>query len=72
MDLLARTVSRDGREIELQHQEFKLLEYLLRNAGRVVTRTMLLEKVWDLNFDPGDQCRGVPYEPLAVEGRPRL
>jgi two-component system OmpR family response regulator len=53
VDLLARTVSRDGREIDLQHQEFKLLEYLLRNAGRVVTRTMLLEKVWDLNFDPG-------------------
>jgi two-component system OmpR family response regulator len=53
MDLLARTVWREGREIDLQHQEFKLLEYLLRNAGRVVTRTMLLEKVWDLNFDPG-------------------
>ena len=53
MDLLARTVSRDGRAIDLQNQEFKLLEYLLRNAGRVVTRTMLLEKVWELNFDPG-------------------
>ena len=53
VDLLSRTVLRDGREIELQQQEFKLLEYLLRNAGRVVTRTMLLEKVWDLSFDPG-------------------
>ena len=53
IDLLSRTVSRASREIDLQHQEFKLLEYLLRNAGRVVTRTMLLEKVWDLNFDPG-------------------
>ena len=53
IDLLSRTVLREGREIDLQQQEFRLLEYLLRNAGRVVTRTMLLEKVWDLNFDPG-------------------
>jgi two-component system, OmpR family, response regulator len=53
MDLLARSVSRDGHVIELQHQEFKLLEYLMHNVGRIVTRTMLLEKVWGLNFDPG-------------------
>ena len=53
MDLLARTVMRDGQSIELQHQEFKLLEYLMQNAGRIVTRTMLLEHVWDLTFDPG-------------------
>jgi two-component system, OmpR family, response regulator len=53
MDLIARTVSRDGHVIELQHQEFKLLEYLMRNAGRTVTRTMLLERVWNLDFDPG-------------------
>lgn len=53
MDLLARSVSRDGRVIELQQQEFKLLEYLMGHAGRVVTRTMLLEQVWGLNFDPG-------------------
>jgi two-component system OmpR family response regulator len=53
MDLLARSVTRDGHVIELQHQEFKLLEYLMHNAGRVVTRTMLLENVWELNFDPG-------------------
>ena len=52
MDLISRTVTRDGRPIELQPQEFRLLEYLLRNAGRVVTRTMLLEHVWDLHFDP--------------------
>jgi len=52
MDLLQRKVTRSGRRIELQPQEFKLLEYLLRNAGRVVTRTMLLEKVWDFHFDP--------------------
>ena len=53
MDLIARTVSRDGRVIELQQQEFKLLEYLMRNVGRTVTRMMLLERVWNLDFDPG-------------------
>jgi two-component system OmpR family response regulator len=52
MDLLKRTVARAGRRIDLQPQEFRLLEYLLRNAGRVVTRTMLLEKVWEFHFDP--------------------
>lgn len=52
MDLLRRTVRRDGRTVELQPQEFRLLEYLVRNAGRVVTRAMLLENVWDLHFDP--------------------
>lgn len=52
MDLLARTVKRDGQNILLQPREFRLLECLLRNAGRVVTRTMLLEKVWDYHFDP--------------------
>jgi two-component system OmpR family response regulator len=52
MDLLARTVHRAGKAIPLQPREFKLLEYLMRNAGRVVTRTMLLENVWDYHFDP--------------------
>lgn len=52
MDLLARRVSRAGRDIVLQPREFKLLETLMRNAGRVVTRTMLLERVWDYRFDP--------------------
>jgi len=52
MDLLAHTVSRGGTTIELQPREFRLLEQLMRNAGRVVTRTMLLEKVWDYAFDP--------------------
>ena len=52
MDLLARTVTRAGKRIELLAQEFKILEYLLRHAGEVVTRTMLLEKVWDFHFDP--------------------
>ncbi len=52
MDLLARRVERDGREIDLQPREFRLLEVLLRHAGQVMTRTMLLEKVWDYRFDP--------------------
>jgi two-component system OmpR family response regulator len=52
MDLLSHSVRRGGRDIELQPREFRLLEFLMRNAGRVVTRTMLLEKVWDYNFDP--------------------
>lgn len=52
MDLLARTVKRAGKAIDLQPREFKLLEYLMRHAGQVVTRTMLLEGVWDYHFDP--------------------
>ena len=52
MDLIRRTVHRGGKAVELQPQEFKLLEYMLRNAGRVVTRSMLLENVWELHFDP--------------------
>jgi two-component system OmpR family response regulator len=52
MNLLARTVTRAGKPIMLQPREFKLLEYLMRNAGHVVTRTMLLENVWDYHFDP--------------------
>ncbi|HUB49432.1 MAG TPA: response regulator transcription factor [Acetobacteraceae bacterium] len=52
MDLLAHTVTRAGRKLDLQRQEFKLLEYLLRHGGRVVTRTMLLENVWGYHFDP--------------------
>ncbi len=52
MDLLKRRVVRSGKQIDLQHREFRLLEYLMQNAGRVVTRTMLLEAVWDFHFDP--------------------
>jgi two-component system OmpR family response regulator len=52
MNLLRRAVTRGGRKIELQPREFQLLEYLMRHAGRVVTRTMLLEAVWDFHFDP--------------------
>jgi len=52
MDLLARKVRRAGQTIELQPQEFKLLEFLIQHHGQVVTRTMLLEGVWDYHFDP--------------------
>lgn len=52
MDLLTREVVRDGRKIELQPREFALLEYLMRNAGRVVTKTMILEHIFDYSFDP--------------------
>ena len=52
MDLLSRMVRRGGQKIDLQPREFRLLEYLMRHAGQVVTRTMLLEKVWDYHFDP--------------------
>jgi two-component system, OmpR family, response regulator len=52
VDLLARKVSRAGTEIDLQPREFRLLEYLMKNADRVVTRTMLLENVWEYHFDP--------------------
>lgn len=52
MNLLSREVVREGRRIELQPIEFSLLEYLLRNSGRVVSKTMIMEHVWDYNFDP--------------------
>jgi two-component system, OmpR family, response regulator len=52
IDLLARRVTRGNTEIHLQAREFSLLEYLMRHADEVVTRTMLLENVWDFHFDP--------------------
>jgi two-component system OmpR family response regulator len=52
MELLSRSVKRAGQKIDLQPREFRLLEYLMRHAGQVVTRTMLLEGVWDYHFDP--------------------
>jgi two-component system OmpR family response regulator len=52
MDLLTRTVTRGGRAIDLQPREFRLLEYLMRHSGQVVTRTMMLENVWGYHFDP--------------------
>ncbi|MCI0736893.1 MAG: response regulator transcription factor [Beijerinckiaceae bacterium] len=52
LDRLAHKLTRDGKEIPLQPREFRLLEYLIKHAGKVVTRTMLLENVWDYHFDP--------------------
>ena len=52
VDLVARKVTRAGKDIDLQPREFRLLEVLMRNKGRVVTRTMLLERVWSFHFDP--------------------
>ena len=52
LDRLSHTVTRAGEDIPLQPREFRLLEYLMKNAGQVVTRTMLLENVWDYHFDP--------------------
>ncbi|MDI9409786.1 MAG: response regulator transcription factor, partial [Candidatus Pacebacteria bacterium] len=52
LDLLTRQVSRDGEVIDLQPREFKLLEFLMKNQGHVVTRSMLMENVWDYHFDP--------------------
>ena len=52
MDLVSRTISRRGREIKLLPREFQLLEYLVRNQGRVISRSMLLQHVWDIHFDP--------------------
>ena len=52
LDLVRRTVTRAGRRLDLQPREFQLLEYLMRHAGQVVTRTMLLENIWEFHFDP--------------------
>ena len=52
MDLIRRKIWRAGKEIELQAKEFALLEYLMRNNGRVVSKTMIIEHVWDYSFDP--------------------
>ncbi len=53
LDLLARTVVRDNKKIDLQPKEFALLEYLVRNTGHVVSKTMIMERVWNYDFDPG-------------------
>ena len=52
LDLLSRQVTRGGRRVDLQPLEYSLLAYLMRNAGRVVSKTMIMERVWDYNFDP--------------------
>lgn len=74
MDLIKRAVTRSGQAIDLQPREFRLLEYLMRHAGEVVTRTMLLEHVWDFHFDPHtnvvethiSRLRGKLDKPFAV------
>ena len=71
MDLLARRVTRAGRPIDLQRREFQLLENLMRNAGRVVTRTMLLENVWDYHFGSPDERHRRPYLKTPPQGRRR-
>jgi len=64
LDLLRRTVTRGGERVELQPREFLLLEFLLRHAERVVTRTMLLEGVWDFHFDPKTNIVETPVSRL--------
>jgi two-component system, OmpR family, response regulator len=76
MDLIARRVTRGAAVIDLQPREFQLLEYLMRNAERVVTRTMLLEKVWEFHFDPNTKIVESQISrlraKLAKEGQPEL
>ncbi len=77
MDLLARKVTRGERTIQLQPREFKLLEFLMRHADQVVTRTMLLENVWDYHFDPQTNVIDVHISKLrqkidADESKPLL
>lgn len=77
LDLLSRTVKRAGQTLDLQPREFQLLEFLMRHAGQVVTRTMLLEKVWDYHFDPQTNVIDVHISRLRQKidksfGRPLL
>lgn len=76
MDLLSRKVKRNGRLLDLQPREFRLLEYLMRHKEQVVTRTMLLEGVWDYHFDPGTNVIDVHVSRLRKkidgEGEPPL
>lgn len=67
LDLLSRTAMRNGRKIELLNKEFQMLEYLMRHAGHVVTRTMLLEAIWDYNFDPGTNVIDVHVSRLRAK-----
>ncbi len=69
LDLLSRTARRGGTGIELQAKEFGVLEVLMRNAGRIVTRSMLLEQVWDFSFDPGTTVVETHISRLRVEVR---
>ncbi|MDK2767988.1 MAG: response regulator transcription factor [Sphingomonas sp.] len=70
LDLLGRIATRRGRRIELLNKEFQLLNYLMRHAGQVVTRTMLLEAVWDYGFDPGTNVIDVHVSRLRAKVDP--
>ncbi len=70
LDLLTREATRGGEKIELQGREFALLEYLLRNAGRTVTKTMILEHIFDYSFDPQNQRDRRARPPSAGQDRP--
>ena len=76
LDLIARRAKRGDRDIQLRPREFRLLEYLMRNADRVVTRTMLLEKVWNFHFDPKTKIVETHMSKLrakvSLEGEPEL
>src|SRR6201747_105487 len=67
LDRLSHSVRRAAREITLQPREFRLLEYLMRHAGQVVTRTMLLENVWDYHFDP--QTNVIDFHVSRLRGK---
>jgi two-component system OmpR family response regulator len=67
MDLLSREVTRSGQTIELQSREFALLELMLRNPGRPITKTMILEHIWDYNFDPQTNVVDVLVHRLRVK-----
>jgi two-component system, OmpR family, response regulator len=70
MDLVTRAVRRGGEVIELQPREFALLEYLMRNSGRAVTKTMILEHVWDYSFDPQTNVVDVVMHRLRSKADP--
>lgn len=76
LDTLKRVAHRGGKTIELTTREFRLLEYLMRSAGRVCSRMMILEKVWDYNFDPGSNLVDVYVsklrDKLEWDGVPKL
>ena len=72
VDLLTHRVFRGEVRIDIQPLEYSLLEYLMRNSGRVVSKTMIMEHVWEYNFDPPDQHRRDPYLQVAGQDRPPL
>lgn len=59
MNLITREVARGGQQMDLQPREFSLIEYFFRNAGRVVTKTMTMQQIWDFDFDPQTNVVGV-------------